>query len=87
MPYCEPCARHFAPSALTTDGACPTCGRVLEQPKLARDAAALTGERAEGDQGDAVPKAPWHFKLLLGALVVYLGFRALQGVEWVAHRL
>lgn len=34
-----------------------------------------------------VPKAPWHFKLLLGALTLYLGFRAFQGVEWVLHRL
>jgi hypothetical protein len=26
---------------------------------------------------------PWHFKLLLGALAVYLGYRAFQGVEWL----
>jgi hypothetical protein len=28
-------------------------------------------------------KTPWHFKLLLAAVVLYLGFRAFQGVEWV----
>jgi hypothetical protein len=30
---------------------------------------------------------PWHFKLLLVALVIYLGYRGVQGVVWVAHRL
>jgi hypothetical protein len=30
--------------------------------------------------------APWHFKLLLAAVVLYLGFRAWQGVDWLAHR-
>ena len=34
----------------------------------------------------APPKVPWHFKLMLAALVVYLGFRGYQGVAWViAH--
>jgi hypothetical protein len=32
------------------------------------------------------PAAPWHFKLLIGASVVYLGWRAVQGVEWLVHR-
>ena len=29
---------------------------------------------------------PWHFKLLLVALVLYLGFRAWQGVAWLLSR-
>lgn len=28
-------------------------------------------------------KAPWHFKLLLVAVSLYLGWRAVQGVMWV----
>lgn len=28
---------------------------------------------------------PWHFKLMIVATVVYLGYRAFQGVEWLAH--
>ncbi len=32
-------------------------------------------------------KAPWHFKVLLGGITVYLGYRAYQGVEWLAHHL
>ena len=33
------------------------------------------------------PKAPWHFKLLLAAFVVYLGYRAWQGIEWLVHHI
>ena len=31
-------------------------------------------------------KAPWHFKLLVLAVVIYLGWRAWQGIVWVAGR-
>lgn len=33
------------------------------------------------------PRAPWHFKLLMVAVALYLGFRAFQGIEWVIGRL
>jgi hypothetical protein len=32
-------------------------------------------------------RAPWHFKLLLVALVLYLGYRLYQGVAWLAHHV
>jgi hypothetical protein len=44
--------------------------------------------------GDDLPEAaaggdvetPWHFKLLVVAVVAYLAWRAVQGVQWlVAH--
>ncbi|MCB1284876.1 MAG: hypothetical protein M9952_08690 [Microthrixaceae bacterium] len=28
-------------------------------------------------------KLPWHFWLLVIALVLYLGWRAIQGIEWL----
>jgi hypothetical protein len=62
MPWCEDCARYWAPAAMTPDGRCPTCGRELDVPG-ARD-----------DQAPA-EKAPWHFKLMVVALVVYLVWR------------
>ena len=36
---------------------------------------------------DDLGPIPWHLKLLAGALAVYLGYRALQGIEWLAHKL
>jgi hypothetical protein len=28
-------------------------------------------------------RAPWHFWILVVALVVYLGWRAIEGVQWL----
>lgn len=33
------------------------------------------------------PRAPWHFKLLVAAVVAYLGFRAYEGIIWVLDRV
>ena len=43
-------------------------------------------EGHEGD-GEGLPPVPWHLKLMVGALAVYLGWRAMQGIEWVARQL
>jgi hypothetical protein len=32
-------------------------------------------------------RAPWHFKLLVVAVVLYLGWRAVQLVEWVVDKV
>ena len=40
------------------------------------------GEPIDVDDDEKLP-LPWHLKLLAGALAVYLGYRFLQGIEWV----
>jgi hypothetical protein len=64
MPWCEDCAKYWAPSAMTPEGRCPTCGRDLDPPET----------KPEGET-EAGEKAPWHFKLMIVALVVYLVWR------------
>jgi hypothetical protein len=80
MPWCEDCARYFAPSAMNADGTCPTCGRVIEAPKPRITARNLDLKQlaagADGDVDDV--KAPWHFKLLMVLLALYLGWRIVQ---------
>jgi hypothetical protein len=63
MPWCEDCAKYWAPATMTPEGRCPTCGRDLEAP-----------ERSVRDPA-VEEKAPWHFKLMVVALVVYLVWR------------
>jgi hypothetical protein len=82
VPYCEACAKHWTPTSMNADGSCPSCGDVLPPSKLATAVADKADERSTRP----VPRAPWHFKLLLGSLIVYLGWRAFQGVEWLAGR-
>ena len=72
MPWCETCSRFLNPNTLEADGTCPTCGRQVAEP--------AAGHAATRQ------KAPWHFKLLLLATVIYLGWRLVQLIEWVVGR-
>jgi hypothetical protein len=56
----------MAPSAMRSDGTCPTCGGDVETP-------ALKAEEAADDE-----RAPWHFKLLVVLTVIYLVWRFVQ---------
>lgn len=66
MPWCEECAKYLTPSAMNPDGTCPSCGRPVGD-----------AERAAKDVAES-ESTPWHFKLLIVALVVYLGWRFVQ---------
>ncbi len=70
MPWCDTCDRFYNPNSLQPDGTCPTCGRGVAEPAQVADA--------------EPPGAPWHFKLLVAATVIYLAWRLLQGVSWLA---
>jgi predicted RNA-binding Zn-ribbon protein involved in translation (DUF1610 family) len=89
MPWCTHCDRFLSPSTVHTDGTCPSCGRVVDPGRAATTTttttASTTGTEATTDDEQPEP-LPWHFKLLLAALAIYLSYRALQGVEWlIAH--
>ncbi len=66
MPWCEECSKYLAPSAMNPDGTCPVCGRQVGEVE----------ERADEELADE--SAPWHFKLLVAMLVIYLGWRFFQ---------
>ncbi len=65
MPWCEPCAKYWTPNAMNDDGTCPTCGEQVV-------------EGHEHGAAAADEKAPWHFKLMIVALTVYLGWRVVD---------
>jgi hypothetical protein len=62
MPWCEECAKYLTPSAMNEDGTCPQCGNEVETPVV----------------DDADEKTPWHFKLLVVAVLAYLVWRIVQ---------
>jgi hypothetical protein len=70
VPWCDDCERYWAPSAMTPEGRCPTCDADLEAP------ARVGG--GDGEESTEDEKAPWHFKLLIVALVVYLVYRGYE---------
>ncbi len=66
MPYCEECQKYLTPSSMREDATCPVCGRPVGDVEQRADEAA------------SEESAPWHFKLLVVALVIYLGWRFVE---------
>ena len=73
MPWCLECDRFLSPATVLVDGTCPACGQPVDP---GRAKAAATDE-------EALDPVPWHFKMLLAAVALYLGYRAFQGIEWL----
>ena len=73
MPYCEDCAKYWTPSAMNTDGTCPTCGRLVEAPERQSTITAKNldlKKLAVGEDGDEDD--------VMVLLVVYLGWRVVD---------
>lgn len=93
MAWCAPCQRYLTPGALAEDGSCPACGGAVEHrapasgkagggsgPAVSPPAAVSAPEGAGASAASEHDRVPWHFWLLVVAAVVYLGWRAVQGV-------
>jgi len=78
VPWCETCSRFYTPSTLTATGDCPGGHHVVDPP-----AALPQASGGADDPPEAPLRVPWHFWLLVAALVVYLGWRLVQGVQWI----
>ena len=80
MPWCEPCSKYFAPSAVSQDGRCPNCATEIE---IANAHGTITAKNLDlkklaGVDGEEDVPLPWHFKLLVGALMLYLSWRVIE---------
>jgi hypothetical protein len=74
MPWCEGCDRFYNPTTLAPDGTCRQCGRFI-----------ASIEDEPEDEGGG--RAPWHFYLLVACVVLYLGWRLLQGIDWAIRAI
>jgi hypothetical protein len=90
VPWCESCDRFLSPSTVAVDGTCPACGRLVDPGHAHGPSGAAagtdSGADAEQEADEPLGPIPWHLKLLAGALALYLGYRAFQGIEWLVHQ-
>jgi hypothetical protein len=63
MPFCDHCDKYWTPNSMNEDGSCPRCGAILEEAI------------EPGEADEAREKVPWHFKLMIALLVIYLVWR------------
>ena len=83
MPWCDACAVYRAPKDCNSDGSCPGCGTVLATKGALRAEARSLGLPGPGEVEGELPKVPWHFKLLMVAVALYLGWRVVQLIQWL----
>ena len=63
---------------------CDDCDHFYTPSTLSTDGTCPEGHQVvDPDEVDAAEKLPWHFWLLVIALVAYLGWRAIQGLGWI----
>jgi hypothetical protein len=62
---------------------CEDCARYLTPTSLTEAGECPSCGRLLGEP----PTTPWHFKLLMLAAAVYLGWRFVQGMAWLLHQL
>jgi hypothetical protein len=72
VPWCEECSRFYNPNSIAPDGTCVRCGAFIADPPA-------------GDE--VAERVPWHFWILVIALGVYLTWRLIQGIVWVADKV
>ncbi len=58
---------------------CDVCEHMVEDDQL------IEGECPECGEQLVRRKIPWHFKLMIAATAVYLGWRCYQGIGWLVH--
>jgi hypothetical protein len=93
VPWCKTCDRFLNPPTVNPDGSCPHCGQFVE-PGHAHEAAEYRGEvdpaeaaAQEWDRDADKTGLPWHLKLILLALALYLGWRAYEALAWTIGRV
>jgi uncharacterized paraquat-inducible protein A len=60
---------------------CDSCKELVEEDDVTEDGGCPTcAEPLEQRR-----PVPWHFKFLLTATVIYLGYRTYQGIGWLVH--
>jgi hypothetical protein len=60
---------------------CESCNRVVDEDEVTTEGACPSCEAPLEERRPV----PWHFKFLLWATVIYLGYRSYQGIAWLIH--
>ena len=62
---------------------CETCDRQVEDDEVNEDGECVTC----GHEVAQHRRIPWQFKIMIYITIIYLGYRAYQGVTWVVHHI
>jgi len=63
---------------MNDNGTCPQCGGEVQSNSVSGRVTAENLDLRQLAGKESGEKAPWHFKLLVGLLCLYLGWRVIQ---------
>ncbi|HET9769256.1 MAG TPA: hypothetical protein VFS16_00105 [Acidimicrobiia bacterium] len=86
MPWCSTCDRFLSPPSVTAEGSCPQCGRPVEAGHARPPTTATDTDPSSPPGEEEMPPVPLHMKILGASVVIYLGWRLVQGIEWVVRQ-
>ncbi|MGA3222032.1 MAG: hypothetical protein ABSE77_23700 [Acidimicrobiales bacterium] len=87
LPWCDDCSKFWNPPQLVGAGECPTCGRSLAASTSGEPAVAPALPAGSAPTEEKVKGAPWHFKLLVVGVTVYMVYRIYWLIEWLPKHI
>jgi hypothetical protein len=85
VPWCPTCDRFLSPPSVTAEGCCPQCGKPVEAGH-AHPPSTVTDTDSPPPGEEEMPPVPLHMKILGASVVIYLGWRLIQGIDWVVRQ-
>jgi hypothetical protein len=87
LPWCDDCSKFWNPPQLVGSGECPTCGRSLAASAGGEPAVAPAVPAGPVAAEEKTKGAPWHFKLLVVGVTVYMVYRIYWLIEWLPKHI
>jgi hypothetical protein len=87
LPWCDDCSKFWNPPDMGAGQACPSCGRALG-PAGGGEEGGPTAPTPNGTSSITRAKgAPWHFKLMVLGVTVYMIYRIYWFIEWLPKHI
>jgi len=101
MPWCDDCSKFWNAPDLGAGGACPSCGKVLAagsaasasppvepaSPPPPGPSSSTDADEPSNGPASRAKGAPWHFKLLVVGVTVYMVYRIYWLAEWLPKHI
>jgi hypothetical protein len=87
LPWCDDCSKFWNPPQLAGTSECPACGKSLVAPTSSEPAVASALPAGPAPAEDKAKGAPWHFKLLVVGVTVYMVYRIYWLIEWLPKHI
>jgi hypothetical protein len=87
LPWCDDCSKFWNPPQLVGASECPTCGKTLAAPTTSEPAVAPALPAGQAPAEAKIKGAPWHFKVLVVGVTVYMVYRIYWLIEWLPKHM